>query len=630
MKSLLPFTILFLSLQANAVGLNDILKGISSPLTTNPENQCVEEDQDFLYQCAIDLCGQPEHSSTASINDANFDKYVQPEVKEKFPEIEEPVREIHSKKKENIENLLKVMKEKLEKPESLLNFGEWNENSYNSLSRDLYEMYIRSEIDKKRPKEERIKYSVNPPENATPEFLKGLEDYVKSKKNKIENSVTEGLYRDFYTNEEGIELLKKLARKFYAEYSVQVMKKPDILMEESQNIEKFRELEKLHFDSGFEIGNAYHTLEYMYSTLLSKAGKKYEKEEFKECEEGCQKGIRSYVTSLNLKDKVKQLEKSLNDKTLQDSLEACQAELIEKSLKQSDKESFLEHYPGIKKNFMEKVFKDYSDHSKKAFNTYMDYEVNLSFINGDPDEVEDFIRNLKDSASSESIREYGKLTSPDLISDFLRHRDWGDPETFDPALTYCMGSPFAAWDAFAPKEFMEDGDFIHDMDKDKDNIMVSLFTCTHGPEGKGVFSHEMGHALSYAFTKGKLSKQSEIAYNRVRNCTTNLYLKPLKAEEGFLTRKGDSLRTEEDMADAISFLATNDDPKIFTCALLETNKEGTKYKDLSLPNKFKMDSHSSPMLRIVREAIYKKKAFTPSCKTIIEKNTDQFRFKPCL
>jgi hypothetical protein len=84
------------------------------------------------------------------------------------------------------------------------------------------------------------------------------------------------------------------------------------------------------------------------------------------------------------------------------------------------------------------------------------------------------------------------------------------------------------------------------------------------------------------------------------------------------------------MADVISYNSIDPTGPIFTCALIDTNSQGTKYKDLALMNKHKDDSHSSPLLRVLREAIYKKRTLSSSCKQVIEKNKEKFRFWPCI
>jgi len=84
------------------------------------------------------------------------------------------------------------------------------------------------------------------------------------------------------------------------------------------------------------------------------------------------------------------------------------------------------------------------------------------------------------------------------------------------------------------------------------------------------------------------------------------------------------------MADLVSFLATKDDSGLFTCALLDTNSKGTKYKDLTLKNKLSFDSHSAPFLRVVREALVKKKNLPTSCQKIVDDNPEVARIKSCL
>lgn len=628
MKKVLPLTFLCFSLPvlAQSNHLDDILNRISLPVSVSVANQCLESDFD-LNQCAIALCGTPDKANTAAVNDNNFDLYIVPGIKEKFQALDGPVKKIFEKKKKEDETFIKSFREKLNDG-SMLDFAKWDPWAYSNLSSTIYDRYFTKEIDKSKPKDQRLVIRVTPPSDATEIFSKGLSAYAELQSKKIQTSVVDGMYADIYTKEENLELLKDMASKFYSEYEKELKKNPAVLRDDAEIIAKYRDIDSLNINDHYEFGNAYSSLKF----LLDKMHGSFTATNFQnDCNGPCEEGIRDYLTKMDLKGKLSEFEKTVNETDLKEALVNCQSELVSKAFKQSEKEKFLAYYPQIKQNFMEKVFTGFSDHSKKAFNDYVDDQLHLSFLKYSPDAPEKFITELEEKAKSEPSEL--ATNSLSLLQKFFQYRDWSDSELFKPE-EQCSSQPaFAAWDAFAPKEELfgnDDGEGEGDIDNDKDNVMVSLFTCTHEKEGKGVLSHEMGHVLSYAFLKKKLSVESEHAYMKQRTCATSSYVNPLKGDGDTFNRPGDSLRTEEDMADVVSFMATKEDQSLFTCALLETNKKGDQFINLGLKNRFNMDTHSSPLLRIIREAIYKNKTLPPSCKGIIEGSRDEYRFTPCL
>ena len=84
------------------------------------------------------------------------------------------------------------------------------------------------------------------------------------------------------------------------------------------------------------------------------------------------------------------------------------------------------------------------------------------------------------------------------------------------------------------------------------------------------------------------------------------------------------------MADTISFLTFPNEAKLSSCVLLEPSIDGSIYLPLKLFDiKDKEVKHSKPLLRIIREAIYKKKELPLSCQNLIDANRDNFNFEPC-
>jgi hypothetical protein len=98
------------------------------------------------------------------------------------------------------------------------------------------------------------------------------------------------------------------------------------------------------------------------------------------------------------------------------------------------------------------------------------------------------------------------------------------------------------------------------------------------------------------------------------------------------SHKGDTKYTEEDMADFVAGLIYNNpNENLLSCALIATDVNNVDFdrKKLSVLNPLSYDTHSSPFLRTLKEAILKNKVLTPSCRTIIDKYKDRINFNKC-
>lgn len=604
----------------------EILNSLNEGRPSSGE-QCFEgNDVSELEECAVALCGPAETAALASVNDSNFDIYVQEGVKEKLPLLEEPAKKIFEKKKARLEKFIADFKAHQSSSKPIIDFSTWKEE-YNNFTYHAYDSAFELETDTSKPYSERLSIKLNPPKGTSEIYLKGLKIYAEAKKKERESNISQGLYNEFYTAEEAQKLIRDFWKKFSESYEKELAKNPDFMKNSISEIQKYQNEEAFELTDAWELGNAYNDINNLNNTLLHLTGRPTAPVQYGvDCEVECKEGIKDFITNLDYASMLKDLEKKKDEVTPEDNLLGCQAELIELGLKESDKEQFLAHVPETKRLFLERVTANYSSHSRKAFETYLADELNLSFDKFSNEGVDEFIAKLNSGVESEVSNVDNNPTA--LVSHFLQQRDWGDSSKMRAEIKACdhFGTQaFAAWDAYAEKG----GSFDEsDADPTKDNIFVSLFSCSHGSQGKGVFAHEMGHALSHAFKNGKLSVESKIEFLKVRTCVTNSHVDQKETTYG--VHPEDRLYSEEDMADVVSFKAIDPESPIFTCALLRTNSQGTKFTELSLPNIHTIDNHSSPLLRVLREAVYKKRKLPSACKQILEKNKDKYRFEPCL
>ena len=89
--------------------------------------------------------------------------------------------------------------------------------------------------------------------------------------------------------------------------------------------------------------------------------------------------------------------------------------------------------------------------------------------------------------------------------------------------------------------------------------------------------------------------------------------------------RGDGLYTEEDWADLVSALASNE--KNTACFLLK--QENDIYSDLSLENSFSRDSHSSGFYRALQIYFYSNGQYPKECIPFLSQTKDYYPTQNC-
>jgi hypothetical protein len=312
----------------------------------------------------------------------------------------------------------------------------------------------------------------------------------------------------------------------------------------------------------------------------------------------------------------------------------CKSQFAMKTIQSYENENFKKLIPQIKAALIKKVANGYSKHSQQALQNYLNNDLHMA-MRISTDNEDSFVQSIKEG--KERVGNVDPVTdqSPliDRAMNLFSYEDYSYQMAPLRMMSACEDSVASvAWDSFMPiKHVRNPSSLAPGESPNKDNVNVSLFTCTHQQHGKGILAHELGHALSWAFYDHKLSENSYKEFMKMRACATNLYKvkpatdKPIYSYE----HPGDSFRTEEDMADLIGYKAIPDQSTIVGCSLLRQSEDGNTYEELELYNSFNGDSHSSPFMRVLQEMIHKRKPLPASCKEIVKNNKDDFRFEPC-
>jgi len=581
------------------------------------EYQCEEKTEADLRECAEALCGPPEFAVKGYLTDNNLENYVDPKVKEQLADVDEAATELYHRKKKKIEHFIQTFRDQLQAQENFPDFTKFDDEQFIKYGDKIYGTYLGLEIDTSKQKDKRLKIIQTPPKNASKAFLRELRVFSEAKERRLKTDASYGLKSGLYTKDEGLTLLSGLSEKFFAVYDQEKKKNPELLKKDAQRLDRYRKVKDSFGQSDSDLGGEYAKLTALFSTLESETGKIKSSPVPDACTAECKTGIQKSLNKNELVKKLNTFENKMKTVDLKSFLTACQTQFIGKNLRQSDKEKFLARYPKIKSAFLEKALVGYSAHSKSAFEKYLDQKLKLDFSNDSSRLSTEMLTDLGTKAVSASSL-FKSKKDVDLMTELLTFQDPVNPEEFNPGLQYCGDeNPLLTTDAFSTKGAQED------------TLKVSLFSCTHEEEGDGIIAHELGHALSSAFLNKKLSVESEKVYLKARACVTESYVNPSSGVKGYLFRQGDSVKTEEDMADLISFTVSQNEARLYTCTSLKVNKAGTQFTELSFETKHPEDPHSAPLLRVLREAIHKKMKLPAACEREIKKNQDTYRFRPC-
>jgi len=603
-------------------------------------------DEGIFRKCAMDLCGAPKNSPNAYILDFNFDQYVSDGVMKKFEEIEGKVKELAEAEIAKNNKLIEEFKKKYKNVGVKLDFSKWEPWEYETFTYWVFDEHLEVRVDKSLEHSKRLSITVKHPKRASNIFKRALDSYAKKKKYVIENSLSDGVYQNFYTFEEAKVKIKNKFDQMWKIFSDEKIKNPDFMESDQENlkiIEALREkIVSVKYDDIFDLGETAHDLHDVNDRILfEKNGEWPGNENFYTCEEDkCRLGIQEYLNNKDYKKMYEQLEINNNDKSLiSDKLSYCKSQLAMNGLKDYDKEDFKKNIPEIKNLFLKNVFKDYKSSSQKDFELYLNNELNLSFEGKKPPrDIDKFLKKIKNSYKSFKEKSPLKINYTEKDAKFFVSELLGKlrGDAFKPLrkLYMCDSSDFVAWDGFATKKMLaEDGTGAigADTDLSKDNIFISMFSCSHHQHGQIILAHELGHALSWAYADKKLSEASYDKYKKIRQCATRLYTDGGNMYDSLIfSHEGDMRRTEEDTADLISYIAYPNKETLFECSLLEPSSNGETYKNVILNNKNDVSNgHSTSFMRILQEAIHKKKKLSKSCQNIIDKYKDKYRFEPC-
>ena len=339
--------------------------------------------------------------------------------------------------------------------------------------------------------------------------------------------------------------------------------------------------------------------------------------------EDCRNAVREVLGQYDFRNMLHQLQESTRDQEKHTSwqLSNCRAKFTEARLDQPDHQLISRAMEQAKQKISENVLGLYSTESGNIFRRFMDEE--LSFAREerhDPQQSEiDFIKMNHSSKKNNPLMPYESFPTNDLIYRLFAYNKNGEANPFKGSNVCYMA------DTHSTSSY--DGGFSHG------NIFIKLVNpFTSGlPDDYGDFlvAHEIGHALSEFFLQGRMSSQSFDQYKLLRGCANRNHVGQSLSIMDNVYHSGDLFHTEEDTADLIGFLATQDSDTLELCPAIQPTPDGLSYTDTGLGFHHDSKRNRPPlMLRLIRQAVHNKKTKLPeSCREFA--NLNQWGIEVC-
>lgn len=596
-----------------------------------------------LNECAFELCGDSRKVKSAYLTNQNFSQFVSPQLLAKVNSLDDAIKKVlQVSKARNLKELDKISS-KFKDIDSY-EFKQFSDTFLEEFNNLIFLKYVKIKTDTSRPINERISFELNPNNPAPKELIPALNDYIQASKNSYDNNYEYIIENKILSKD---EIISKFKNDFEKIKKVEFEKNIEITDFQKNQIKKKREeVEKRLSENDisdesikaislelFNLKSQFADLDVQNKDLNPKPICRTN---------NCLISFRNYFKSLKMDALIDKTKKDLeNPDIANQSINRCKASFVSNFLNKSNQIKANEVFKEARNAIIKNVLPRFSSHSRKILNEYLLKKLkvkNFNLVRMEDANVDKEINSFKKAALAFSEEE-NNLMSNDYVEDYLRNGVLLNEHfsTFDPFSNNespCRSDLQATvWDAFLPvstllpmlKNSKEDKAAIKILGKD-DAVFISNFSCQHQDIGKMTIAHEIGHALNSVFASQKLSEESAKKYKLLRQCSTDNYADaPL--ERKFTSQEGDTVYTEEDSADVFSFMSYPNEKSFFACSLLKPDLNGTGYTELSLYEEGE-DAHSTPLARLINEAIHKNIELPVSCQRLLKSN-DSVRLKKC-
>lgn len=267
-------------------------------------------------------------------------------------------------------------------------------------------------------------------------------------------------------------------------------------------------------------------------------------------------------------------------------------------------------------------------------------ELELIFPESSKVIVIEAIQNFKDS--TEYNRDFSLENHEYAIRDLINPRS-----IYDALGSYCKIDKLTINDSFSTRKY-HDGDHIIGK-----FFNISNFSILNPEIGKGIFRHEIAHAIDRIFKDdiiggNSISDLSHKAHADLLSCITNQHLNRDSLIDDFQStyelRTGKEYKidynyhTYENYADVISAMSS-DSKDVNEKCLVFTKLDGKYYEvkgqkielsEAGFDNSEITSGQANNLFRLLNVEVQKGNLLPSSCQELINENRDLFQFKKCI
>lgn len=634
--------ILFLSNFANSQELNfnikKLLDGFDSVnKSTEKRTYCSEGDSgvsggEHLQQCTIALCGEASKLKNAQFTNSSANEYIKPDSLLKYEKHEAKVNRV-------IDRALEIKSDLLKRFHTIANESDFdwkslnlNDEEFDKLSDSVYSDYLNVNVKSEGPITERIKFKIINTENSPQQFVNGLRHYKKEKEKAYTENYLYSLNYGIYTVGEARIILQKKWKEFRSYYNKKLTEDENFL--DSAWKDQVDTIRDNVYADAYLIGeDIIYDLAFIahVSELINMPGRIDNLKNVSLCKsEQCRNGVLLSLKNKELRDS----QETYNIKTKEEISEQadlfyshCKSEYLLSNRIDYNKDEIRKRIPLLINKLVKTVSQFSSNESSAKIQKHFEDDINFSLNLVESDEDIEGTFTTEIGAATTLIdgipNNYNNRNISEVVSDLLKLKD----------ISYMcdLKSDGIVWDRFIYEGRETKNYHRTDYNPEKNNILISQFSCIHEEYGEGIIIHELGHALSHFLLNNKVSADTYKWYLDKRQCVTNNYKNKSIPRSDEFTHNNDRFRSEEDMADYIHSLTriNGNNKELLTCAMLSVSSNSKAYLGLSLEAE-KKDPHSSGLMRVIMEALIIGKEIPDSCEILISSNKDRFGFKKCI
>lgn len=595
-------------------------------------------------KCAIDLCGSPKQNKSIWVTDTNFSSNIPPILLKKVnllsPRIKKMFEISARRQLELLTSAKKIIEDANFKKDGL------STEARMGLDFQVFGPYIKQVITPEASLGKKIQFVVNSEFLPPNEIRLAVRNYISKLNEYILTRFTSDMFANIYSEDDYKELFDRQLRKISDLIKKQDKKPSDTILELIERIEDYKKdeikmSERLDLDYLLDDLNTMFINEYNISFRI-----------LPECTHiDCEKAYKQILKSSSLKNKIEALSNLLIDpETITLATNKCKAHILANEISSSNKKKAAETFKLALTKVQTKILPRFSSHSQKLLADYLmnkltytteDYrrvgKKNLTIANFNKEEENFYaVQNIN---SQDTRQDTQVLTLNKILA---LNNSMNDQAIFED-VGGCEGmSGSNAWDFFLPISSINLNDpIMKPKNKDekkllaeikkfgeRDIVSISDFSCNHGEKGIHIITHELGHAIDSVFKKGNLSKESAALYSKMESCVSSKYVSNFKTRKFLVRDDNGNQFTAEDIADYMSEITNDESKTIHFCSLLKPGLLSDSYTDLSFINS--KDKHSTPLTRVLQEAVQKGVPLPLSCTKLIKEEKPPVEFRKCI